>query len=196
MDPKDRIREAAFALFTGIGYSGVTMDQVARRCGIGKATLYKHFPSKEALLLSCVDYFTEKIGSEVEGILQNPDLPPHRKVTEFVLPVVRFASGVNAHVLEDIQRSVPEAYQRIEANRKKIILSNLVRIVREGKEEGIFREDLNGTLVAHMLIGATSHLITPQVLEEIGLPIGTLFETAVSMIWEGCLSEAGRGMVR
>lgn len=196
MDPKDRIREAAFTMFTGIGYSGVTMEQIARRCGVGKATLYKYFPSKEALLLSCVDYVTEKIGSEVEGILQNPNLPPHKKITEFILPVVRFASGVNGHVLEDIQRNVPEAYQKIDANRKKIILSNLVRIVQEGKETGIFREDLNGTLAAHLLIGAVSHLSTPQVLEEIGLPIGTLFETVLSMVWEGCLSDAGRNAIR
>ena len=192
MDPKDKIHEAAFRLFTGVGYSGVTMDRIARDCGMGKATLYKYFPSKEALLLSCVDYFSAKIGAEVEQVVANPTLSTRQKVTGFVVPVVQFVSRVSSDVLGDIQRNVPEAYQKIEENRKKIILSNIVRIIREGKESGVFRRDVDGVLVAHILIGAISHLSTPQILEELGLPTGQLFNSVLSVLWEGCLSEQGR----
>jgi TetR/AcrR family transcriptional repressor of mexJK operon len=41
--------EAASDLFLAHGYGAVSMDAVARRAGVSKATLYAHFPSKDAL---------------------------------------------------------------------------------------------------------------------------------------------------
>jgi len=46
---RERILEAARAAFTREG-EGVQMDAVARRAGVGVGTLYRHFPTKEALI--------------------------------------------------------------------------------------------------------------------------------------------------
>lgn len=197
MEQKERIYETAFRQFTQVGFSGVTMDRIARSCGIGKATLYKYFPSKEKLLLDSIDYFTEKIGVEMESILSDPSLSPQKKTTWFIAPVVRFVSKIHgSEALQDIRRNVPEAYEKINENRRKLIFTNIVRIVEEGQKSGIFRSDLNSALVAHMLIGAVSHLCSPEILDEIGLPSGQLIETMLSVIWEGCLSEKGRRAVQ
>lgn len=40
----------AFGLFEEYGYGAVTMEQVAAAAGVAKATLYSHFPMKEALV--------------------------------------------------------------------------------------------------------------------------------------------------
>ncbi|GGV80755.1 MULTISPECIES: TetR/AcrR family transcriptional regulator [Streptomyces] len=48
-DNRDRLLEAARALFSLEGLA-VPMREVARRAGVGPATLYRHFPTKEALL--------------------------------------------------------------------------------------------------------------------------------------------------
>ncbi len=194
MDQRARILETAFQMFSGIGYTSVTMEQIARRCGIGKATLYKHFASKEELLLGCVDYYTDRVRAEMEWVIADETKSPQQKVVDFIVPVVRFVSHVNSSVLDDIQRLVPEAYERIDTNRRSIILSNIGRIMREGKESGIFREDVNEVLVAHVLIGTVSHLSNPQLMEEIGLPPGQLIQMVFSIVWNGCLSEKGRRM--
>ena len=196
MELKERIYETAFQQFMQVGFSGVTMDRIARSCGIGKATLYKYFASKEKLLLDCIDYYTEKLGAEMENILADPSLSPQSKATGFVAPVVRFVSRINGSVaLQDIRRNVPEAYEKINENRRKLIFANIVRIVEEGKRSGVFRDDINSSLVAHILIGAITHIGTPEILDEIGLPPAQLIETTLSVIWEGCLSEKGRRAV-
>lgn len=41
-----RILDAAEALLLGFGYRKVTVDEVARRAGVGKGTLYLYWPSK------------------------------------------------------------------------------------------------------------------------------------------------------
>jgi AcrR family transcriptional regulator len=44
------LAEVAFGLFEEHGYDAVTMEQVAAAADVAKATLYSHFPMKEALV--------------------------------------------------------------------------------------------------------------------------------------------------
>jgi AcrR family transcriptional regulator len=50
----DRILDAAEELMVAWGHRKVTIEDVARRAGIGKGTVYLHFATKEALLLTVV----------------------------------------------------------------------------------------------------------------------------------------------
>jgi AcrR family transcriptional regulator len=47
-----RVLDAAAELLVRMGYRRVTIDEVARRAGIGKGTVYLHFSTKEALFLA------------------------------------------------------------------------------------------------------------------------------------------------
>jgi AcrR family transcriptional regulator len=49
-DNRDRVLEAARELFAESGL-GVTMREIARRAGVGPATLYRRFPAKQELVL-------------------------------------------------------------------------------------------------------------------------------------------------
>lgn len=49
---RQRILQAAREAFTAIGVAAVTVDQIARDAGISRATLYLHFPNKEAILVA------------------------------------------------------------------------------------------------------------------------------------------------
>ncbi|MFD6100198.1 TetR/AcrR family transcriptional regulator [Nocardiopsis flavescens] len=44
-----RILDAAAELLVSLGYGKVTIEDVARRAGVGKGTVYLHFPTKEVL---------------------------------------------------------------------------------------------------------------------------------------------------
>jgi AcrR family transcriptional regulator len=48
------IEEAVLDLLVDDGYAGVTMEGVAARAGVGKATLYRRWPTKEQLVLAAV----------------------------------------------------------------------------------------------------------------------------------------------
>jgi len=49
-----RIISAASALIERLGYRRASMDEVARRAGIAKGTVYLYFPSKVDLLVACI----------------------------------------------------------------------------------------------------------------------------------------------
>jgi AcrR family transcriptional regulator len=55
-EPQKRLIDAAFRLFSEPkGYALVTVSEIAAAAGVGKGSVYRHFPSKEALFTAVVE---------------------------------------------------------------------------------------------------------------------------------------------
>jgi AcrR family transcriptional regulator len=52
---RDRILEAAYELFSQRGIRAVGIDAIVERSGVARMTLYRHFPSKDALVLAFLE---------------------------------------------------------------------------------------------------------------------------------------------
>src|SRR5918999_3082396 len=57
---RERILETAYELFARRGIRGVGVDEVIDRAGVAKATLYRHFPSKDDLVLAFLERREER----------------------------------------------------------------------------------------------------------------------------------------
>ncbi|CBL44961.1 Transcriptional regulator [gamma proteobacterium HdN1] len=55
LERRKRILEAAQDTFATEGFRNAEVTSIARRAGVGKATIYKHFESKDQILLTIVD---------------------------------------------------------------------------------------------------------------------------------------------
>ena len=54
-DARQRILDTAYELFSRRGVRGVGVDDVIEHAGVAKATLYRHFPSKDDLVLAFLE---------------------------------------------------------------------------------------------------------------------------------------------
>src|SRR5438445_9707347 len=52
---RERILDACYELFSHRGTRAVGIDEVVARSGVAKATLYRHFPSKDDLIIAFLD---------------------------------------------------------------------------------------------------------------------------------------------
>jgi len=57
----ERLKQKAEELFLTYGYGGVSVDQIASEAGISKMTVYKHFHSKEDLLVDVLKDYIDRI---------------------------------------------------------------------------------------------------------------------------------------
>jgi AcrR family transcriptional regulator len=55
MDARERIIRTAYALYWRHGINAVGVDQVVAEAGVAKATLYRHFRSKEGLVVAVIE---------------------------------------------------------------------------------------------------------------------------------------------
>jgi AcrR family transcriptional regulator len=74
-DTKARIRAVAVELFTAQGFEQTSLREIADRVGMTKASLYYHYPSKQALLLSLVEPLVDDWRRTVEGAEDMPHNP-------------------------------------------------------------------------------------------------------------------------
>jgi AcrR family transcriptional regulator len=78
---RDRVLEAARAAFGAEG-SDVSLDEIARRAGVGAGTVYRHFATKEALFEAVVFERMGELVEEARALLDDPD--PGRAFASFV----------------------------------------------------------------------------------------------------------------
>jgi AcrR family transcriptional regulator len=68
--PKDRVFQTAARLFYQSGYRAVGVDTLAAESGIGKMTLYRHYPSKDDLIVAYLKDSDEEFWRNFEAITQ------------------------------------------------------------------------------------------------------------------------------
>jgi AcrR family transcriptional regulator len=57
---RDRVLTTAFELLGESGVGGFTVDEVARRSGVAKTTIYRHWPSREALVIDACSRISDE----------------------------------------------------------------------------------------------------------------------------------------
>jgi AcrR family transcriptional regulator len=69
---RERVLRTAQQLFATEGL-GVSLDEIARRAGVGPGTVHRHFPSKESLYLAVAIDQIEQLVAEAEGLAATDD---------------------------------------------------------------------------------------------------------------------------
>jgi AcrR family transcriptional regulator len=82
---RERILDAARRLIAKHGVQRMTLEQVAAEAGVGRATLFRRFPDRGALLLALLDEHERKLQDEILNGAPplGPGTSPSRRLTAF-----------------------------------------------------------------------------------------------------------------
>ena len=69
---RTRIVDAATMLFWRDGYHAVSTDQICKKAGVTKSSLYHAFPSKAAILAACLEAVWQRNWEEISDIYSQP----------------------------------------------------------------------------------------------------------------------------
>ena len=88
-DTKERILETALELFAQSGYLGTSMNDIAKKLGITKAALYKHYTSKQEILDRIVERMN-KMDYERAEEYKMPETEPNSMAEDYLsVPIER-----------------------------------------------------------------------------------------------------------
>ncbi len=85
-----RLLDAASAAFVEHGADDVSLEEIARRAGVGIGTLYRHFPTRQALLEAVYRDQVESLRARAEALREAES--PGDALAEWLRAMVRFSS--------------------------------------------------------------------------------------------------------
>jgi TetR/AcrR family transcriptional regulator len=131
------ILQAARKRFAYYGFSKVTMDEIARDIGMGKASLYYYFPTKESLFKAVISHEQDEFIYHAREFLQT-NISAGQKLREYArLRLQYFRELVNLsklsfHSLYEMKPVFSDLFERFAGRESEII----TKILREGSETG------------------------------------------------------------
>jgi AcrR family transcriptional regulator len=181
-DSRDRaIRRATLQLLAEVGYDGVTMDRVASRAKAGKATIYRRWPSKVALVM-------ETITAVAEQSMPVPDTGTFRSDILALLRSFRDSVGddrgkVLAELISEMPRNAElrtAVHNGFLAQRKVAMDAVVARAVARGEvdpavDRNILMELGSALLLQRMLLSGQpiDDLFLETIVSEVVLPYAT-----------------------
>ena len=76
---RQHIVETAYRLFKRDGFHATGIDKIIAEAEVAKMTMYRHFPSKEGLIVEVLDWRAERFKQQL-GQLAEAAMTPHEKV--------------------------------------------------------------------------------------------------------------------
>jgi len=77
---REHLVETAFDLFYKHGFHATGIDTILARCGVAKMTLYKHFKSKEELILATLELRHERWSTWFQGEIERRSVTPRERL--------------------------------------------------------------------------------------------------------------------
>ena len=157
---RERILAAAVQLFAQYGYHAATMRDIARISGIQAASIYHHYPSKQALLVEIMDTHMRNLNANLQRIVQE-SRPVEQRLHEAIANHIRlhttfkaefFIIDTEIRALEEGQRgailALRDQYERL-----------LQGLLEEGMEQGILRQ-VDRKVASYALIAMCTEVAT------------------------------------
>jgi AcrR family transcriptional regulator len=128
-----RILAAARLAFAADG--NTSMNQIAQQAGVGPGTLYRNYPSREALVLAIYQDEIDQLLGRVQDRLQ--DLPPRAALRAWTLDLV--AAMRTKHALGEALS--PDAHKSITEQTYDPVIAAITELLDAGKRDGSIRAD-------------------------------------------------------
>ncbi len=129
---RDRLLKTAKAAFAEKG-SGASLDEIARATGVGIGTLYRHFPTRDALIESVYRNETQQLAEAATRLADTH--PPVEALREWMLLFVDYIATkqVMAEALNSLVGGTSALYAASGAQVKSAIATLVARAVASGE---------------------------------------------------------------
>nr|WP_308251836.1 TetR/AcrR family transcriptional regulator [Pseudonocardia sp. KRD291] len=155
-DLEQRVARAALAVFGEAGWRGFTVDAVARRAGVGKASIYLRWTDKQGVLIAALESYLGRVADVDTGTLHGDLVALACQMLELYLG----DAGRAAMRLGHEARAIPELAPYFDTLTRS--QTGAARaMVRRGIARGDVDADTSVTLLLDCLVGgAMNHVVT------------------------------------
>lgn len=184
------IIEHAIALFKQYGVKSLTMDDLARHMGMSKKTLYQVVSDKADLVTRTMQFYIQKDVCELERV--------HEESENAIEEMFMIAQRVSEHlkqmhpsILYDLEKYYPQAFKVFHDYKVKDIQGCVSRNIKDGIEQGLYRDNINIPIVTGLYIGRMDIIFDQQLFPASEYSAKDVYFEAIRYHIRGIASEKG-----
>lgn len=168
---KEQIVDETFELVRERGIAGLRMRLIADKVGVTEGALYRHFPSKEDILLALVDRVEARLLGPIRQIAARTDLSPKEKLEQIVRHHLRTVVAAQSLPLLLITEASFSEHEALRARMRGLMSSYhgiLESIARQAKIRGKFEPRELAVLLLGLpaAVALTQRLLADEALTE------------------------------
>jgi AcrR family transcriptional regulator len=186
---RDSLLEVAVVVFNERGYDGTGMEELARRLGLSKSSIYHHVSGKEELLELAVNRALDALFAVLdEEERQAPDAAVGSPATARMKRVIHRSVEVLAAELPYVTLLLrlhgnSEVEQRALARRREFD-HRVAELMSRAAAEGGIRADIDPHLASRLLFGTVNSLVE-WYRPDRGLTVETLADALTTILFDG-----------
>jgi TetR/AcrR family transcriptional regulator, cholesterol catabolism regulator len=195
LETRERIIEAARSMFFEFGIRKVKIDEIAAELGIGKATIYECFPSKQILVQSVLEEKRVEMEEYLTGLLQRISGGHEADMIDLMKELIHFGIRSLAEIKEPFLRDLKQtdAASFLDIVYYDMIDAIIDKILTRGMQEGIIRTDINIRILSEMILSFVNKVIRDQDFSaKVELSRAEILDNVVKIIMGGLLTSEGR----
>jgi TetR/AcrR family transcriptional regulator, fatty acid metabolism regulator protein len=187
------IMRAARTIFCAKGYADSSTAEIAAQAGMVEGTLYRYFATKRDLLTKVVEAFYESIFADYEQQLQGVRGTWNR--LRFMiwkhLSVMHTEPDMCRLIVHEL-RPWPQYRQSSIFTLNQRYTQSTLAVIREGIDNGEFRDDVPLRIVRDMIFGGAEHHTWAHLRAEGAFAPDAAADAITNLIYQG-LARSGRG---
>ena len=158
--------EAVIALAAEQNPGEITTAAIARHMGLTQGALFRHFPSKEAILQAVMEWVAERLLARVDKAAQAAVSPLAALEAIFMTHIDFIAQhpGVPRMLFGELQRAVDTPAKRMARTMLDRYGKRLSALIEQGKAQGELAAEVNTAAAATLFIGAIQGLVMQSLL--------------------------------
>jgi len=149
--------EVAKAAFTRSG-ADASLDDIAKQAGVGPGTLYRHFPTRDALIEAVYHSEVGKLAAAQREL--SADLPPIEALRAWMMLFIDYIAA--KHIIAPALNSIVGGPSRLYDSSRVHVTEAIGALVRSAVKSGDIRKDLEPFDLLRALIGVSNVATGPE----------------------------------
>lgn len=178
--------DAAVRSFAQTGYHRTRVADIAREAGVADGTVYIYFENKEDILISLfqdiMKRFVEDLNSEL-ALCQDANEKLYRIISYHLTTLANRPD--QARVTQIELRQIDKTINQGISKPLKIYFQLIEEVVAEGKEQGLYRRNIDPKTARKVVFGAIDEVVTCWVMSGKPYDLTALSEPVYNLLSEG-----------
>lgn len=190
MDVKNQVIKKAEDLFLRYGLKSVTMDDIARKLGMSKKTLYQYVDNKTDLISKIMLAHIEEEKAMMEEVRSNSGdaIEEMLKVARYAVQQLRKLSPTLVYDLQKYYGDIWLLLQKLHRGHGQLMIRENIK---RGIQQGVYRPDVNADILAKMYVMSTFSLVDEELFPLKDYNKEKLFVEFIKYHINGIASEKG-----